>query len=47
MFTGIENAEFICGKAEAVLPSLADNLVTDGCEVIAIVDPPRSGLRMY
>ena len=40
---GIENAEFHCGKAEQVLPSLIKRL--RGTEVVAVVDPPRNGLR--
>ena len=43
-YIAIENTEFICGKAESVLPDLVDKLPSDN-EVIAIVDPPRSGLR--
>ena len=42
--SGIENIEFICGKAEDKLPTLVDNLSTIS-EVVAIVDPPRAGLR--
>ena len=42
---GITNAEFICGKAEDVLPSLMWRL--SGQEVIMVVDPPRAGLRKF
>ena len=35
--------EFICGKAEDVLPSLMWRL--SGQEVVVVVDPPRAGLR--
>jgi len=42
---GITNAEFICGKAEDVLPSLMWRL--SGQEVIVVVDPPRAGLRVF
>ena len=40
---GIENAEFHCGKAEDVLPGLIKRLW--GSDVVAVVDPPRDGLR--
>jgi len=42
---GITNAEFICGKAEDVLPSLMWRL--SGQEVVVVVDPPRAGLRVF
>jgi len=42
---GITNAEFICGKAEDVLPSLMWRL--SGQEVVMVVDPPRAGLRRF
>jgi len=41
----VTNAEFICGKAEDVLPSLMWRL--SGQEVIVVVDPPRAGLRVF
>ncbi len=40
---GIDNAVFYCGKAEDVLPGLMKRLW--GSDVVAIVDPPRDGLR--
>ena len=40
---GITNAEFRCGKAEDVLPSVMHCL--NNTDVVAVVDPPRSGLR--
>lgn len=40
---GITNAEFICGKAEDVLPNLMWRLA--GQEVVVVVDPPRAGLH--
>ncbi|XP_065337282.1 tRNA (uracil-5-)-methyltransferase homolog A-like isoform X2 [Cloeon dipterum] len=40
---GIENCEFYCGRAEDLLPTLADKIT--GSEVVAIVDPPRGGLH--
>ena len=42
-FAGVTNAEFVCGKAEVVLPSLMWRLSDQ--EVIVVVDPPRAGLR--
>ena len=39
---GVANAEFICGKAEDVMPDMSH---PQGSEVIGIVDPPRAGLR--
>ena len=35
--------EYYCGKAEDVLPKLSKKL--QGCKIIAVVDPPRSGLH--
>jgi len=43
--SGITNAEFICGKAEDVLPSLMWRL--SGQEAVVVVDPPRAGLRAF
>lgn len=40
---GIENAEFFCGKAEEILYSVVTRARND--DVIAIIDPPRAGLR--
>ena len=42
--TGITNIEFICGKAEDVLPTIT-NRFTGHANVVAVVDPPRAGLR--
>ncbi|XP_064391764.1 tRNA (uracil-5-)-methyltransferase homolog A-like [Halichondria panicea] len=39
---GVANTEFICGKAEDVMPNMAHPL---GSEVIGVVDPPRAGLH--
>jgi len=44
-FAGITNAEFICGKAEDVLPSLMWRLAAQ--EVTVVADPPRAGLRTF
>ncbi|KAL0478576.1 hypothetical protein AKO1_008165 [Acrasis kona] len=43
----IENASFICGKAEKVLKELlkSEEIQNAGKNIIAIVDPPRSGLH--
>lgn len=41
----IENCEFFCGRAEDVLGTLGDKI--SGSEVVAVVDPPRGGLRKY
>lgn len=38
---GVKNARFRAGRAEAVLPKIADELTSD---VAAVVDPPRIGL---
>lgn len=43
LVNGIENAEFLCGKAENLLPSLMWRVA--GQEVVVIVDPPRAGLH--
>ena len=42
-FSDISNAEFYCGKAEEVLPKLIGRFQNE--KVVAVVDPPRSGLR--
>lgn len=39
----IENSDFFSGKAEDILSSVFHRATTD--DVIAIVDPPRAGLR--
>ena len=42
-FSGITNAEFHCGKAEDVMADLMKSVAND--DVVAVVDPPRGGLR--
>lgn len=42
---GIQNCEFFDGKAEDILPSVIHKSKHD--DIIAIVDPPRAGLREY
>lgn len=39
----IDNCEFFAGKAEEILSSVLYRVNSD--DVIAIVDPPRAGLR--
>lgn len=39
----IENSDFFTGKAEEILSSVFHRATTD--DVIAVVDPPRAGLR--
>ncbi|XP_071848571.1 tRNA (uracil-5-)-methyltransferase homolog A-like isoform X2 [Apostichopus japonicus] len=41
---GIENATYICGKAEDRLPSVMQD-ISDSEKVIGIIDPPRAGLH--
>lgn len=41
----IENCEFFVGKAEEILSSVMYR-ATEG-DIVAIVDPPRNGLRKY
>ena len=43
--SGIEGAEFVCGKAEDVLQKQLEECGPGDCEVIGVVDPPRAGLR--
>ena len=43
--SGITNAEFLCGKAEDVLPKHLERPPGRRGEVIGVVDPPRGGLR--
>lgn len=46
LYSGINNVEFHCGKAEDLLPSLVKKYPMDSnYEIIAIVDPPRPGLH--
>lgn len=42
---GVKNAEFFVGKAEDVLSSVAYKAKNE--EIVAIVDPPRAGLREF
>lgn len=47
-FLGVTNAEFLCGKAEDVLPKCLEKPFSfGGHEVVGVVDPPRNGLRKY
>ncbi|KAH8581643.1 RNA methylase [Cryptosporidium sp. chipmunk genotype I] len=41
---GLENAKYYAGTAESILPNFLENLTYNNL-VIAIVDPPRSGLH--
>lgn len=43
-FPGISNVEFVCGKAEDVMPTIDLPWAKQG-GIIGIVDPPRGGLR--
>lgn len=42
---GIENVEFICGKAEEVLPEILEKNLGTAEKLAAVVDPPRAGLH--
>lgn len=42
---GIDNADFFSGKAEEILTSVMHRATKK--DVIAIVDPPRAGLRKF
>ena len=42
---GITNAEYRCNKAEEELPDLVRRLSQTAKSVVAVVDPPRSGLH--
>jgi tRNA/tmRNA/rRNA uracil-C5-methylase (TrmA/RlmC/RlmD family) len=45
---GIQNAEFVAGRAEAVLPKLLEeHCQPGGMQAVAIVDPPRPGLHKH
>ena len=41
----MDNAEFQCGKAEDILPTLMHRFSDPLDRVIVVVDPPRAGLR--
>ena len=43
---GITNAEFLVGKAEDVVPGMLQKFA-DCEEFVAVVDPPRAGLRKF
>jgi len=45
IFVGITNAEYVCNKAEDELPDLVRRLWKSTKSVVAVVDPPRSGLH--
>ena len=40
----VSNSEFVCGKAEDVMPELQKNMKFWE-EAVGVVDPPRAGLR--
>lgn len=45
---GITNCQFVCGKAEDVLPGMLGgegSLLDAEAELVAVVDPPRAGLH--
>ena len=42
---GITNCEFFCGEAEEIISSVLSR--TKHNHVVAIIDPPRAGLRKY
>ena len=37
--------EFLCGKAEDVLPDILERKLSDAESLVAVVDPPRAGLH--
>lgn len=39
----LSNVEFHCGRAEDLVPALVSKLTSQ--QLIAILDPPRAGLR--
>lgn len=41
----LSNVEFHCGRAEDLVPALVSKLASQ--QLIAILDPPRAGLREY
>lgn len=43
---GITNAQFFAGKAEEIMSRQAFQNPKFADDVVAIVDPPRAGLRM-
>lgn len=42
--TDVSNSEFVCGKAEDVMPQLQKDMKFWE-EAVGVVDPPRAGLR--
>jgi len=42
---GVENVEFLCGKAEDLLPNILKQNLRDADSLYAVVDPPRAGLH--
>ena len=42
---GVENVEFVCGKAEDVFPDILEQNLRGAEELVAVVDPPRAGLH--
>ena len=40
----VSNSEFVCGKAEDVMPELQKDMKFWE-EAVSVVDPPRAGLR--
>eukprot|EP00201_Polytomella_parva_P021685 CAMPEP_0175047974 /NCGR_PEP_ID=MMETSP0052_2-20121109/5909_1 /TAXON_ID=51329 ORGANISM="Polytomella parva, Strain SAG 63-3" /NCGR_SAMPLE_ID=MMETSP0052_2 /ASSEMBLY_ACC=CAM_ASM_000194 /LENGTH=735 /DNA_ID=CAMNT_0016311941 /DNA_START=3 /DNA_END=2211 /DNA_ORIENTATION=+ len=42
---GVQNAEFLTGKAEVVLPEVLAKQAASYENIVAIVDPPRAGLH--
>lgn len=43
----ISNIEFHCGRAEQMIGKILDKLGPDDTDVVAILDPPRSGLGTF
>eukprot|EP00735_Rhodelphis_limneticus_P009174 TRINITY_DN258_c0_g1::TRINITY_DN258_c0_g1_i1::g.1622::m.1622 TRINITY_DN258_c0_g1::TRINITY_DN258_c0_g1_i1::g.1622 ORF type:complete len:644 (+),score=106.65,sp/Q8IZ69/TRM2A_HUMAN/31.87/4e-84,tRNA_U5-meth_tr/PF05958.6/9.6e-20,Methyltransf_31/PF13847.1/1.1e-14,Methyltransf_26/PF13659.1/4.4e-09,Methyltransf_18/PF12847.2/1.6e-07,Methyltransf_4/PF02390.12/3.3e+03,Methyltransf_4/PF02390.12/3.3e-07,MTS/PF05175.9/2.5e-06,Methyltransf_25/PF13649.1/3.3e-05,Ubie_methyltran/PF01209.13/0.00019,PCMT/PF01135.14 len=41
----ITNVQYVCGKAEHVMPNIVRDYLDPSDKVVAIVDPPRSGLH--
>ena len=42
---GITNVKYQCAKAEDAIKQVTKSVT--GSDVVAVVDPPRSGLRKY
>lgn len=40
---GLSNVEFHCGRAEGLVPTVVSRLASQ--QLVAILDPPRAGLR--